>query len=148
MVGVPIARFGVVVVEGFPHRGDFNDISRSRTTSRIGYLRRASETGPTLQPAKPRLWRSKERQVEGRQALYDEVDMLRLLRKIITLPYRRFARRREARERVKQNAEFDRNAPQNVRITHRSGNGEWVLIRDFDQPRYAAVIILKTCAPT
>lgn len=58
--------------------------------------------------------------------------MLRLLRKIITLPYRRYVRRREARERVKQNAAFDYKAPQNVRITHRIGDGEWVLIRDFD----------------
>ena len=58
--------------------------------------------------------------------------MLALLRKIITLPYRRFVRRRQARERVKQSATFDWRAPQNVRITHRIGDGEEVLIRDFD----------------
>lgn len=58
--------------------------------------------------------------------------MLALLRKIVTLPYRRYARRRQARENVKRNAAFDWRAPQNVRITHRIGDGEWALIRDFD----------------
>jgi len=57
------------------------------------------------------------------------------IRRIITWPYRRFVRRYEARNCIKQKAAFDWHASRNVRITHRIGDGEEVLIRDFDQSR-------------
>lgn len=58
--------------------------------------------------------------------------MIRFLLKVLTYPARRLRYRREWAARLRENANFKWEDHQNVRITKKIGDGEFVVIRDFD----------------
>lgn len=58
--------------------------------------------------------------------------MIHLLRRIITYPMRKREQERQRLENLRKRAEFDPRKHENVRIYQKIGDGEFVLIRDFD----------------
>lgn len=58
--------------------------------------------------------------------------MIQLLRRIITYPRRKRERERQRLTTLREREAFDARDHQNVRISQKVGDGEFVVIRDFD----------------